>query len=187
MNEDRNAAALARAAGRREKRPRFVSANPRSISPKARAWVMERDGFRCRRCGAGRDHGMLVIDHIVPVASGGTGELDNLQTLCEACNAGKGARPPHAHDLRTPAGIGAQSRQPHPDKCERCNRSCYALSVVEAGRAGFSAAYGCSCGYAWVCYWRWGAEVDLPDPNPWPGAGPSRFAGPQPFGQRLYE
>jgi 5-methylcytosine-specific restriction protein A len=72
---------------------------PRSISIGARARILERDGFRCRRCGASPEHTRLVIDHIVPVASGGSGDEANLQTLCDPCNQGKGARPPHAHDM----------------------------------------------------------------------------------------
>jgi 5-methylcytosine-specific restriction endonuclease McrA len=77
---------------------------PGAISTRTRALVFERDEFRCRRCGAGPDDGArLVVDHVVPVARGGTGELANLQTLCEPCNQGKQDRPPHAHDLR-PAG-----------------------------------------------------------------------------------
>lgn len=29
----------------------------------------------------------LVIDHIIPLAQGGSNELDNLRTLCQSCNA----------------------------------------------------------------------------------------------------
>lgn len=71
----------------------------RAISYAKRALIMERDGFRCRRCGAGPRDERLVIDHIVPLALGGTSDDDNLQTLCHPCNQGKGARPPHPHDL----------------------------------------------------------------------------------------
>jgi len=35
---------------------------------------------------------MLVVDHVVPVASGGDNAVDNLVTACFDCNAGKGAR-----------------------------------------------------------------------------------------------
>jgi hypothetical protein len=71
----------------------------RNITYSTRARVMERDGFRCRRCGVGPDRERLVVDHIVPVADGGGRDESNLQTLCEPCNIGKGARPPHPHDL----------------------------------------------------------------------------------------
>lgn len=76
-------------------------ANPRNLSIRTRALVMERDGFRCRRCGAGPDDGAcLVVDHIQPVAAGGSGAVANLQTLCTSCNGGKADRLPHDHDTR---------------------------------------------------------------------------------------
>ncbi len=81
---------------------RSPSNNPRSISLSMRARVMERDGFRCRRCGCGPADARLVIDHVVPVARGGTAALSNLQTLCHPCNAGKSDRDPHEHDSRFP-------------------------------------------------------------------------------------
>lgn len=71
------------------------------VTPGLRAFVLERDGFRCRRCGATADDRVrLVIDHILPVAMGGPTTPENCQTLCEPCNQGKRDRAPHAHDLR---------------------------------------------------------------------------------------
>jgi 5-methylcytosine-specific restriction endonuclease McrA len=63
----------------------------RPISPKLRLAVLERDGFCCRLCGrSAKTHGIaLEVDHIEPVAKGGSCEITNLQTLCEDCNAGK--------------------------------------------------------------------------------------------------
>lgn len=53
--------------------------------------VLRRDGFKCVRCGRGREDGVkLHVDHIVPVSRGGKSTMDNLQTLCEDCNCGKG-------------------------------------------------------------------------------------------------
>lgn len=81
--------------------PIVRSKNPRAIPARLRAWVLERDGFRCRRCGHTADDGIrLVIDHISPVAKGGSNDRDNLQTLCEPCNASKRDKEPHTHDLR---------------------------------------------------------------------------------------
>ena len=42
----------------------------------------------CADCGATAD---LTVDHIVPLARGGRGELSNLQTLCRRCNGIKAA------------------------------------------------------------------------------------------------
>lgn len=69
-------------------------------SPTLRARVFERDGFLCRRCGHGPPEVKLVLDHIVAVANGGSTTFENLQSLCQPCNAGKSDRPPHSHDLQ---------------------------------------------------------------------------------------
>jgi hypothetical protein len=49
--------------------------------------VFRRDGYACVWCGSVSD---LTVDHIHPVALGGTNELSNLQTLCRTCNSRKG-------------------------------------------------------------------------------------------------
>lgn len=46
------------------------------------------DGKRCLKCGS---TDKLRWDHVTPVAHGGLSEWDNFQTLCEPCNASKGA------------------------------------------------------------------------------------------------
>ena len=69
------------------------------MSPAIRARILERDDFRCRRCGAGPNDAKLVVDHILAIALDGKTEDENLQTLCADCNSGKSARRPHAHDL----------------------------------------------------------------------------------------
>lgn len=48
-----------------------------------------RDAKVCRYCGSTEN---LSIDHIVPLARGGTNDLDNLQFLCMPCNRRKGAK-----------------------------------------------------------------------------------------------
>lgn len=47
--------------------------------PSIRAQVLARDRFTCQMCGARSE---LEVDHIIPVAKGGSWELDNLWTLC---------------------------------------------------------------------------------------------------------
>lgn len=61
----------------------------RKIPSELRSWVFSRDNGRCRACGfADPDH--LEADHIVPESLGGETSLDNLATLCGACNRIKG-------------------------------------------------------------------------------------------------
>ena len=67
------------------------------LSREMRLTVFTRDGFRCRSCGyqAHDSRGRrLHVDHIVPVALGGTNNLDNLQTLCDLCNIKKSDKLP---------------------------------------------------------------------------------------------
>ena len=51
--------------------------------------VFANNGAICDRCGATNK---LTIDHIIPLARGGTNDLENLQVLCQSCNSSKGAR-----------------------------------------------------------------------------------------------
>lgn len=61
----------------------------RTLSLRKRFFVLKRDGFTCKMCGANGPGVKLEVDHIVPVAEGGSDSLDNLQTLCFECNRGK--------------------------------------------------------------------------------------------------
>lgn len=65
------------------------------IAKGLRFQVLQRDGFRCQYCGAGASDdppARLEVDHRLPVALGGTNDVENLVTSCAACNRGKGAR-----------------------------------------------------------------------------------------------
>ena len=61
----------------------------KKISKELRVQILNRDKFKCRMCGRSRDEVSLHVDHIVPVAKGGTDEISNLATLCSDCNIGK--------------------------------------------------------------------------------------------------
>lgn len=61
------------------------------LSPRLRFKILQRDNFRCNFCGRSQIDGVtLHVDHIIPVARGGQDDENNLQTLCEVCNLGKG-------------------------------------------------------------------------------------------------
>ena len=55
--------------------------------------IRKRYGFRCLGCGQAESLiRPLEVDHVVPVSRGGTNAVGNIQPLCRACNASKGAK-----------------------------------------------------------------------------------------------
>jgi 5-methylcytosine-specific restriction endonuclease McrA len=56
----------------------------------ARSYVLLRDRYTCRICGARRRARELDVDHIVEIARGGAAlEFSNLQTVCRDCHRRK--------------------------------------------------------------------------------------------------
>lgn len=64
----------------------------RGLSKRVRFEVFKRDLFTCQYCGATPPGAVLEVDHIEPVAEGGSDEEGNLVTACWDCNRGKAAR-----------------------------------------------------------------------------------------------
>ncbi len=60
----------------------------RQIPQDVKAAVWQRDGGRCRQCGAQQ---YLEFDHIIPFSRGGASSVNNVQLLCRLCNQKKGA------------------------------------------------------------------------------------------------
>ena len=81
---------------RRREEERMNRPKRRGWSPHQRADIVDflypRQAGRCNGCGEGEKKKNLHIDHIVPLAQGGTDELRNLQLLCGSCNTSKGSR-----------------------------------------------------------------------------------------------
>lgn len=65
----------------------------RSVSRRTRFEIFKRDGFRCLYCGATPVAKPLHVDHVVPLAEGGSNSPANLVTACGDCNRGKAAVP----------------------------------------------------------------------------------------------
>lgn len=73
-----------------------LNQGPRDIPLALRYYVLRRDSFRCVTCGrspAVSPGVVLHIDHIVAWIHGGRTFADNLRTLCQSCNLGKGSAP----------------------------------------------------------------------------------------------
>ncbi len=65
------------------KTPRII------IPPAVRKYVFERDRYCCQSCSQTHLQTELTIDHIIPLAKGGSNDISNLQTLCRRCNSRK--------------------------------------------------------------------------------------------------
>lgn len=65
-------------------------AKRKQLSKKTRFEVFKRDKFTCQYCGRMAPDVVLEVDHIKPVAEGGTNSIINLITSCRDCNRGKG-------------------------------------------------------------------------------------------------
>jgi hypothetical protein len=77
-----------------EQRP-TRDADKRDIPLGLRYNVLRRDNFKCVICGASPATDpkcRLHVDHILPWSRGGKTVIENLRTLCEDCNLGKGRK-----------------------------------------------------------------------------------------------
>jgi hypothetical protein len=63
-----------------------------AVSKRTRFEVLRRDNHTCRYCRA--TDAPLTIDHVTPIALGGTDDPSNLVTACRDCNAGKSSSSP---------------------------------------------------------------------------------------------
>lgn len=67
-------------------------AERKAVSKTMRFEVFKRDSFTCQYCGSKAPDVILQVDHITPVAAGGTNDVLNLVTSCQPCNSGKSDR-----------------------------------------------------------------------------------------------
>ena len=65
-----------------------------AVSKRTRFEVLRRDNHTCRYCGGHAPDVVLTVDHVVPVALGGSDEPTNLVAACRDCNAGKTSTSP---------------------------------------------------------------------------------------------
>lgn len=63
-----------------------------AVTKRARYEVLKRDNQTCRYCRA--TDNPLTVDHVIPVALGGSDKPNNLVAACKDCNAGKASTSP---------------------------------------------------------------------------------------------
>jgi len=67
-----------------------MSKTPRiPIPDSVRQYVFQRNNYQCQSCAKTHKETQLTIDHIIPLAKGGSNDISNLQTLCLECNRKK--------------------------------------------------------------------------------------------------
>ena len=67
-----------------------MSRTPRINIPRSvKKYVLQRNNYQCQSCGKPETEAQLNIDHIVPLAKGGSNDISNLQVLCNRCNCQK--------------------------------------------------------------------------------------------------
>lgn len=88
--------------------------------------VSERDLRRCRHCLRGEPDVALCFDHIIPWSVAQDNSAENIQLLCVACNAEKGARLPgeSAEDERRRISELNRKVQSLPEYRERHRQAC---------------------------------------------------------------
>jgi hypothetical protein len=72
-----------------------------AVSKRLRFEILRRDNHACQLCGATAPEAKLTVDHIIPVALGGTDVPENLQAACRDCNYGKSSTPADAAMIAT--------------------------------------------------------------------------------------
>ena len=65
-----------------------------AVTKRTRFEVLRRDAHTCRYCRSTTNE--LTVDHVVPVALGGSDAPENLVAACRDCNAGKSSSSPDA-------------------------------------------------------------------------------------------
>lgn len=86
-----------------------------AISKRVRFEVLKRDSFKCYYCGNPAGEKPLTIDHVVPVALGGSDDVTNLVAACPDCNSGKSSVMPESElvekiNVATEVAKAAQAR-----------------------------------------------------------------------------
>lgn len=64
-----------------------------AVTKRLRFEILRRDNHQCRYCGAKAPDVPLRVDHVIPIALGGSDDPTNLVTACEPCNTGKSSIP----------------------------------------------------------------------------------------------
>jgi len=89
------------------------------LSIKFKRTILERDDYACQYCGAKGPNVILHVDHVIPIAGGGSNDSTNLATACRGCNLSKGSRMPDGSFAGRKRQPDKLANQPTPVKRRR--------------------------------------------------------------------
>lgn len=72
----------------RRRTARKLQNDHEAVSADDRLAIFDRFDFRCYVCAGPAEH----LDHVVPLALGGSHVFENLRPICPSCNSSKGAK-----------------------------------------------------------------------------------------------
>lgn len=72
---------------------RALRSNSPQVEKINRNAIIQRDNATCYLCKRQLPVWAITLDHVVPLAKGGSHTADNLRVACRSCNSSKGARP----------------------------------------------------------------------------------------------
>lgn len=79
-----------------------------AVSKRTRFEILRRDDHACQYCGQMAPDVVLHVDHVIPVALGGSDDPSNLVAACKDCNMGKSSISP---DSPIVAAVAARSAE----------------------------------------------------------------------------
>lgn len=122
-----------------------------AVTKRLRYEVLRRDDHTCQYCGEAAPDVTLHVDHIIPVALGGTDQPGNLVAACKDCNLGKSSVPSDAPLID---GINSRAAAYALDMTDRMTRIRATLELEDEYLTEFEDA--------WKLWRRDGEHLPLP-------------------------
>ena len=110
--------------------------NRKSVGARVRFEVFKRDSFTCQYCGVKAPEVILEVDHITPVADGGSNDLLNLVTSCRECNSGKSDKRLSDESAVQKSRAQADELQARRQQVEMISKWHLGLSEIDSDAAG---------------------------------------------------
>lgn len=135
-----------------------------AVTKRIRYEVLKRDNHTCRYCGASAPDATLTVDHVTPVALGGSDDPSNLVAACRDCNYGKASTSPSdalvadvAQDaVRWAAAVKLAADRAIHRKADRDN---YVHAFLDAFESYYGSAFGQSNIYTPVLPDEWESSI----------------------------